>query len=533
MAIMAMDTAQKNSVRAVCLALFCSKFAFAGEWQFTPSIDVDETYTDNVRLTPVNEESSLVSQAKLLIESSYEAQHTSFNFGSESTYAFYSHDHELDSDYHNLNSDFRFQLWPNGITLTGSAVIANQSQNSSRNALADIVSADTVRVETYNGGIEYRVHNSDFIFNSGIGYQITESEDDIGNREGVVAQFDSNNGAAARYIFWDIEHKYQELKNDNNDGELTESEVKIGFITDIKVNPFIRYYDESNKGNVNSANRAIESDSYGAGIRWLVSPRLYIDASYNKPIGDSLDLDGNEQKEYVNALIKWQPSSRTSLEASFSERFYGDSYGLDFSHRNKRLTNNITYSESVQTLTRNNYVPEVIGLFWCPANTTINSIADCLVQNGDNIIPENYQLSSLSQFNLVEDNVFSLNKDLSWRSELELPRTSFILDAGIEKRENLDNRIKDENSKVSFSVSRKISGKSNLNLVLSYTRTNLQLDTPQERKDQYRRYKISYQKSLNSKLSFDVELSYLDRSSSDLTLNYEEGRVSAKITKGF
>ncbi|MGB0938828.1 MAG: TIGR03016 family PEP-CTERM system-associated outer membrane protein, partial [Colwellia sp.] len=117
MAIMAMDTAQKNSVRAVCLALFCSKFAFAGEWQFTPSIDVDETYTDNVRLTPVNEESSLVSQAKLLIESSYEAQHTSFNFGSESTYAFYSHDHELDSDYHNLNSDFRFQLWPNGITL--------------------------------------------------------------------------------------------------------------------------------------------------------------------------------------------------------------------------------------------------------------------------------------------------------------------------------------------------------------------------------------------------------------------------------
>ena len=38
------------------------------------------------------------------------------------------------------------------------------------------------------------------------------------------------------------------------------------------------------------------------------------------------------------------------LEASFSERFYGDSYGLNFTHRNKRLTNTVSYVEDIQTL---------------------------------------------------------------------------------------------------------------------------------------------------------------------------------------
>jgi hypothetical protein len=539
MAITAMDMTHKIKFSAVCLLLSCSGIATAGDWQFDPNIVIDETYTDNVSLLINDEQSSLVSQTGIDIESTYNAQHAIFNFSSQSIYALYSHDHDLDNDFHTVSSDLRLQLWPNGIILFGSANISNQSRNGSRNALADIVSADTVRVESYNGGFEYNIKNSTFVINSSVGYNQTKTEDEIGNREGVYAEINSTNGSGARNIFWELDHSYQEFKNNNQKGELAESEVKIGLITDYSLNPFVRYYNEDNSGDLNNPNRSIESNSYGLGVRWRISPRLYLDTSYNKPIGSKLDIDGDKQKEYVNALVKWQPSSRTSLEASFSERFYGDSYGLNLSHQNKRLTNTISYAEDIQTFTRNNFVNNVIGFYFCPNNIT--QLEQCIIGDGATVFPgdpnnpddQGYQIFPIQNFSLVEDNVFSLNKTLAWTSILALPRTNITFNANRQRRDNLETRIKDETSDASLNITRDISGRSTLSLVLTYTETNLQLDTEFERIDRYRRYLLSYKKSLNSALSFDLAISYLNRSSASAILNYEEGRISAKITKGF
>jgi hypothetical protein len=540
MAITAMGMAHKTKLSAVCIALICSKLAVAGEWQFDPSIIVDETYSDNVGLTTNNEQSSLVTQVGLNIESTYKAQQAEFNFSSESIYALYSHDHDLDSDYQTLSSDLRIQLWPNGIVVYGGVDIANQSRNGSRNALADIVSADTVQVETYSGGLEYNIDNSDFIVNSSIGYRETNSEDNIGNQKGINSRITSTNGTGARHVFWEVEHDYQDLENNNQKGKQSQSEVKIGWITGYGLNPFLRYYDEDNSGDINNSNRSIESNSYGLGVRWLITPRLALNVSYNQPIGDNLDLDGDEQEAYVNASVQWQPSPRTKLTANISERFYGTSYGLDFTHRNKRLTNSISYVEDVQTFTRNNFAANLVGFYFCPSSN-ITSVADCIIKDEGSIFPDNpnepdnpgFQLFPIQDFTLVEDNVFSLNKTLNWSSVLALPRTTISFTASHQNRENLESFNEDERSASSLNVSRKVSGRSSISFDLSYTETNLQIDTEFERIDRYRRYEISYQKSLNSALSFDLSLSYLNRASDNALFNYEEGRVSAKVTKGF
>lgn len=540
MAITAMGMAHKTKLSAVCIALICSKLAVAGEWQFDPSIIVDETYSDNVGLTTNNEQSSLVTQVGLNIESTYKAQQAEFNFSSESIYALYSHDHDLDSDYQTLSSDLRVQLWPNGIVVYGGVDIANQSRNGSRNALADIVSADTVQVETYSGGLEYNIDNSDFIVNSSIGYRETNSEDNIGNQKGINSRITSTNGTGARHVFWEVEHDYQDLENNNQKGKQSQSEVKIGWITGYGLNPFLRYYDEDNSGDINNSNRSIESNSYGLGARWLITPRLALNVSYNQPIGDNLDLDGDEQEAYVNASVQWQPSPRTKLTANISERFYGTSYGLDFTHRNKRLTNSISYVEDVQTFTRNNFAANLVGFYFCPSSN-ITSVADCIIKDEGSIFPDNpnepdnpgFQLFPIQDFTLVEDNVFSLNKTLNWSSVLALPRTTISFTANHQNRENLETFNEDERSASSLNVSRKVSGRSSISFDLSYTETNLQIDTEFERIDRYRRYEISYQKSLNSALSFDLSLSYLNRASDNALFNYEEGRVSAKVTKGF
>lgn len=540
MAITAMGMAHKTKHSAACIALICSNLAIAGEWQFDPSVIFDETYSDNVGLTTSNEQSSLVTQTGLSIESVYKAQKAEFNFSSESTYVLYSHNHELDRDYHTVSSDLRAQLWPNGIVAYAGVDISNQSRNGNRNALADIVSADTVQVENYKGGLEYQINNSDFMVNSATGYEQTNSEDNIGERKGIFAQFSSTNGTGARHIFWEAEHDYQNLKNNNQQGKQSQSEVKIGLITDFSLNPFIRYYDEDNSGDINNSNRSIESNSYGLGVRWLVTPRLAINASYNEPIGNKLDLDGEKQKAYVNASIQWQPSPRTKLTANISERFYGTSYGLDFTHRNKRLTNSISYVEDVQSFTRNNFEANIVGFYFCPSSN-ITSIADCIIKDEGSIFPDNpnepntpgFQIFPIQDFTLVEDNVYSLNKTLNWSSTLELPRTTINFNASLQNIENLETFNEDEQSTASLNVSRKVSGRSSVSFDISYTETNLRINTDFERINRYRLYKISYQKSLNSALSFDLALSYLSRSSDNAFSNYEEGRVSAKITKGF
>jgi uncharacterized protein (PEP-CTERM system associated) len=84
-----------------------------------------------------------------------------------------------------------------------------------------------------------------------------------------------------------------------------------------------------------------------------------------------------------------------------------------------------------------------------------------------------------------------------------------------------------------LNVSRKLSGRSSVSANLSYTETSLQLDTEFEQTDRYRRYQLSYERSLNSTLSFNLALSQLNRSSDNVLLNYDEGRISANIIKGF
>ena len=531
MAIMAMDTVKNKKFSALYVALLFSQQTFAGEWQFIPSVSIHETYSDNVELTRANEIASLVSQTAISINSNYLAKHARFNFASDSTYALYSHDHELDKGYLSLESDFSIQLWPNGISLIGSANIDNRARNSSRNALADIVSADTSQVETYKAGLGYNVSNSRFSLNSNASYQITKSEDNLGEREGYTVELNSKNGAASQLVFWDITGSYQEAKNTSRTGRQFQSELKLGLITDYKVTPFIRYYDEENKGSINSS-QSIESNSYGLGVRWLITPRIYIDLSYNKPIGNALDSEGNEQKEYIDTSINWQPSVRTKLDASYSQRFYGDSYGLSFIHSNKRLTNSVNYAESVQSFTRNNFNPIALGNFWCPINASVD-LNNCFVEDVSNINFDDYSLISFTDFELIEDDVFSLNKTLSWSSTLSLARTTFDLSLNANERTNLEDKIEDNTHSARFTIKRKISGKSHFNVNLSFTDTHQRKKSENSRRDRYRQYSVGYERKMNQSIITIFDLAYVNRSSEQELYSYKEGRVSFKITKDF
>ncbi|MFT5756243.1 MAG: hypothetical protein ACI9LM_000955 [Alteromonadaceae bacterium] len=535
MVIMDMDLVKKGKLPLLIYVFsLYPLLLFAGDWEFSPTLIADETYTDNVELLESNKKSSLVSQLGVGIELAYTAQNAFFDFKSTSQYAMYSHDHNLDDDYHTLESDFKLMLWPNGIALFGSASILNQSKNQNKNALADIVSGETVRVENYQGGFEYIIDNSDFTLGSSISYLTSKTEDGIGEREGISTRVQSKNGAAARLIFWDVNANYQELNNNNQNSKTHRGELKLGFITNYNVNPFLRYFNEDSTGTINR-NQLLESSSYGAGLRLLMTPRLYIDLAYNLPSTTQFDSNGDKQENYFSSTIAWQPSSRTTFNAQFSQRFYGNSYQGDFTHKNKRLTNSISYNETVQSFTRNNIQRNSLGQFWCPTVEAGSIIDDenCYISGNSAIDFDNFRLVTLSESEIIEDDQYSLNKVLSWTSTLALPRTTFTLNINSLNRENLSTKVEDEGKNAKFSIKRKVSGYSDLSLTLSYREDNRALNQENEQLDIYRQYSLDYDRKINSRLSGTLGISHLNRSSNKQAFNYEESRIYFRINKGF
>lgn len=528
MATMVMAMVQKHKYIFIVALLVTPSLVLANEWTFEPAIKTNETYSDNVNFNNQNEESSFVNQTGLNLNSTYLAQYASYNLDIETLYATYSHDSDLNDSFISLSSDFNIQLWPNGISLVGSASIQNLARNTSSNAFADIISGDTVQVEQYSSGLSYDIRNSQYNLSSNLIYNTTKAEDNISEQDGYSATFNSTNGSNSNYIFWDLSNTYNERKNNNRTSRSYQSETKVGFITPYKLNPFLRYYDEDNTGNIGS-NQNIESNSYGAGLRWLLIPRFVVDLSYNVPLNKDKLTDNEQRDNYYDISINWQPSRRTTLNASVSQRFYGDSYNLSITHKNKRLSNTITYDESIQSFSRDSFVFVNEGTFLCPQDVGSLSFEQCFVSNTDGLstnLPR-----TIPSLQLVEDDSFSLNKRLNWTSSLVLNRTTFTLNLQRNERLNLSTNVESLRQNANLSISRKISGYSTIEFSTAYTETRNLINLPQAQDSQYRYYKLNYNKKLSKTLSFDINVSHLNRTSTPALDVYKENRISFELNK--
>jgi uncharacterized protein (PEP-CTERM system associated) len=500
----------------------------AGEWTFTPNINVNETYTNNVELTKDNKTTSYVNQFAFGVDSQFNSRLSEFSLKGSTTYVSYSHDHSLDDYFNNLTSKARYNLWTNGPAIIANASISNQSRNGADNSLADLVSGDIVEVRNYQTGIEYNISNSDFIIDSLLQYEWREADDNIGNSTGYSAILNSNNGNTARHMLWQLRSNYNQRDNNNLSGRVYSVEAITGVITKVRFNPFVRFFDENASGNI-LGNRNTSSTSWGPGFRWQLSSHFYFDLSYNY-VSDKTKSD-----DYIATEINWQPSARTSLVANYSKRFFGDSYGLNFSHTLRRLTNTISYVEQVEAFDRNNYQQVSLGSFWCPIGANFSDdITNCFVNNNNSIDFTNYQLVTLFDQQLIESNEFSLNKRLNLSSTLTLARTTFSVQLFHFNRESLTTGRVEKTDTASASVVRHISPKSDLDITFNFEHRQFNNQSQNnDQEDYYRTISSTYRRKIARTLTSDFTLKYLNRTSTLVSRTYNETRASINIKKEF
>lgn len=532
MAIMDMAMVEKinNFQLKACslaiLTLFLSNTLLAGEWRFDPSLGLTETYTNNIELSPTDKQSSLVSQFIIGADANFTSKKLQFSFAATETLAGYSHDSELNDDYQTWLGNLSYSLWQDKLQFVTNSSITNVSKNDTGNSLADLVTADTVQQQNHSAGLRFNSANSDYSLYSSLSYNLVDTEDNIGESNGYSAYLNSENGNAARYLFWQIDGSFSNQENNGFTSENYRIETKLGAITTSKVNPFVRLYNEKVTGNLAGSNPdAIPS--WGPGLRYQAAKHFIIDLSYNY-----VDDDTEASDDYVAADIDWQLSARTSLKVGYSKRFFGDSYELDFTHKSRRLTNTLSYHETIEAFDRNNY-QQVEGEIWCPTNAS--EINDCLPLGEIPDDTSGYQSVPVSSLEPVEDNAFSLNKRLAWQSKLTLARTTFSLDLSNRRRESLSTAIIDNYLNARFSITRRMSSRSDVTVYVDYTNNVFDKDRPDgpRQEDTYKTLSTTYNKSLASSLNAFFTLQYLDRQSNFERYTYTEARASINITKDF
>lgn len=493
MATMATDMLLKNKfVYAAMLFVACITSASAGDLTLTPSVQVNETYTDNINVESSDKTGSFVTESSATIQGGYESQKANLQFISTHSYYSYSHDSDLNDNARTLEASGDLKL-TNRLSVNSSASIDNINENNADNSLDNLIIDKTVEQRSYDVGAQYNIENSSFLFNSSINYQITEVDDNIGESEGYTANYSTENGSNARNVFWSSNGIYNDRENDGDTGQNYNYEVKIGWISPYKLTPFIRYFDEDSSGNISSGDNT-KTSSWGPGLRWKIAKHLFLDTSYNYV------SDNSESDDYVDAQLSWQPSSRTNLNASYSERFYGKAYNVDFTHRNRRLSNTIRYKEDLEAFTR-----------------------------------DNYELNDSGDLELVEDNEFNLTKVLSWQSTLRLSRTTFDLSLSHRDSESLETNRSDETLSSQLSATRRLSRKSSLTFTFNYERDAFNEDSTEgdEQVDYYRTYSTGYNLQLLHSLSTNFNIEYVNRDSSTDALSYDEMRGVFNISKEF
>jgi uncharacterized protein (PEP-CTERM system associated) len=535
MAIMVMATVEKTSkvtIRTLALStcFIISPISLAGEWTFTPSVGFTETYSDNVELQQLNPKSSLVGQLTIELNSEFKSKKAFFSFSGAETLVVYSHNSKLNDDFQAMQLKGLVSLWSNGPELFIHSEISNVSINDRDNSVADLISGGTTQQRNHYAGLQYNIVNNHHELSSSLVYNLIEAEDNIGDRNGYKAIINSKNGNATKMLFWQIDGQLSYQENENLSGKNYSIESKVGAITPFKVNPFIRFYTEKITGSV-AVTKPNTTPSWGPGIQWLVQKHFIVDLSYNYILDDTTTIS-----DYVAATINWQPSERTSLKANYSQRFFGDSYNVDFQHKTKRLTNSIAYDEEIEVFDRNSYVENSLGQFWCPDPISSSVTPDeCSPSSTPPNDTAGYSLISFSDFTPVVNEEFTLNKRLAWTSTLALARTTFEFVASIRERQILETTIVDSYLNADFTITRKISAKSNVNLRTSYNKNIFDKNNPvdNKQKDIYKTISTTYSRSLGSSLTSFFTLQFLDRESSRIDRNYNEVRASLNIKKDF
>jgi uncharacterized protein (PEP-CTERM system associated) len=431
------------------------------DWRITPSVDLREIYTDNVKL-----ETDALARSQFITDLAPSLAIANNGPRLKLTAAFTTHLFAYSNDRVEGSNSSQRQLAANAkakliedlLFFDATASIDQRAISAFGPQVADNGYSNTNRTEVSTWRISpYLAHRFGSTATAEVRYtrdSVKSGNVGLGDSSGNTVSTSISSGPAFRTIGWGLRASHLDL-NSTRGGESTE-------------------------------------DNASAQLNWRISEALSVNANSGYDKFDYKALEGDTAGPSYSLGLVWAPSRRTQVQASAGKRYYGNSYMLNATHRSRHSVWNVSYNDAVTT-TRGEFLRPVSidtasmldGLFSATiadpvarqqavdAYILANGLPASIIQNTNSfsnryILQKQFQASMA--FNTAKTvTVFSLNA--TRRNALSTPETASALPGNLPAigLDSLNDNTRQAGAALSLNY--RISPRGGANLVVSKTRT--------------------------------------------------------------
>lgn len=302
--------------------LLLTQQAAAADWTISPSLNLNETYSDNIKLaTSGSEQSDWVTQINPGIAIAGTGSRLKANASYTMQNLVYAEKSGQDTTRHQLSAYANAELVENLFFLDGQASISQQNTSIFGSQATDNVNAAGNRTEVKNYSVSPFLRNNFGKFaSSEIRYthgEVNTGTGGLSDSQTDNVKLNVNSGSAFKTLGWGL--NYNNNKTVNND-----------------------------------------SESLTGNLRYLITPRFSLTATGGYEKNNYISVGNKTDGSSWTAGFSWAPSSRTSIDASTGQRFFGKTYAVNANHHTRKTAWTLGYSEDITTTQSQFQIPVTI-----------------------------------------------------------------------------------------------------------------------------------------------------------------------------
>lgn len=516
--------------------LLLSQQAIAADWKISPSLNLNETYSDNIKLAPRgSEKSDWVTQINPGISLTGTGSRLKANASYVMQNLYYMEGGGQDRTTHQLNANANAELVENLFFLDGQAGISQQNTSLLGPQAVDNVNATGNRTEVRTYSISpYLRHRFSSFASSEIRYthgEVSTGTSGLSDSQMDSIQFSANSGTAFRPLGWGL--NYSNRKAVNLDSELLNGNLRYLITKSLSLTATGGY----ERHNYISIGTKPKDSFWTAGFSWAPSPKTNIDISRGE----------NLEAPFWNAGFSWAPSTRTSINASTRQRPFGKAHSLNANHHTRQSAWTLGYSEDITTAQSQFFAPvtidtvSLLNQLWSaqiPNPATRQIFVDAFMRStglppalsesvnflSNRVFLQKRLQASVAVTGAKNTLVVSLFNTLR-DAQTAQSQDSFLLGAGTLA---LNDKTKQVGGNASWNW--RINSRTNVNFGAGYARNS---SPSLGRTDNNKNFQLGMARQFQPKLSGSIALRRNQQNSSQSGSDYQENAVTASLLLKF
>ena len=340
-----LDVRRQGKGRVLCIALLMSwqTSLFAAKWQVHPTLNLAETYSDNIALAPPGrEKTEYVTEINPGVSLDAQGRRVKLNLAYTLQNTIYASNSNRNASNHQLAAHGNAELVKDIFFVDARSSITQQIVNAEgRVALDNLNLGNQANVFTYGISPYLKLHLASFA-----NAELRFSEDHVKNQSSTLSDAESrrytahlNSGRSFARLQWDANYQQRDLNRiGNNDSHYQSANADMRYRVLSSWNLLARGgYEDNNLPNVTDPHNG---SYWSAGLEWVPSPHFRASATTGENNWD--------------ANLSFIPTERTSLSIGYRERevglIRGPSWNATLIHRTRHTEWRGSYTEESTTI---------------------------------------------------------------------------------------------------------------------------------------------------------------------------------------